>query len=80
MATQFKNLKENDIAKINQRVMKAFEENFEPIEIERDVNVKHFYVNQGNSWFFSCATIEELNGWMYGCVQANNKIIKVKRG
>jgi hypothetical protein len=59
--------------------LKAFNNNFQPIEILRYNKI--FYVFQGineeqNNWIYSADSIENINGWLYGTVQANNKILK----
>lgn len=73
---------EKEIIKAN---LNAYKNNFDYIHIEKEVCGEGFYVftsekrkEQGN-WTQFCYNIDYLNGWLYGAVQANNKIMKTIR-
>ena len=62
--------------------LRAYKNNFGYICIEKDDYGKGFYVftsperrDQG-SWTQYCYNIDYLNGWLYGAVQAVNRIMK----
>ena len=62
--------------------LKAYKNNFGYIKIEKQECGKGFYVftsesryEQG-SWTQYCNNIDYLNGWLYGCVQAANGVMK----
>ena len=62
--------------------LRAYENNFGYIKIVKEDYGKGFYVftseeraEQG-SWTQYCYNIDYLNGWLYGCVQAANGIMK----
>lgn len=62
--------------------LRAYENNFGYIKIVKEDYGKGFYVftseervEQG-SWTQFCYNIDYLNGWLYGCVQAANGIMK----
>ena len=62
--------------------LRAYENNFGYIKIVKEDYGKGFYVftseervKQG-SWTQFCYNIDYLNGWLYGCVQAANGIMK----
>ena len=76
MKTEFVNLTKNDIKEVNKDFLKAFENNFKPIKIEREKHPTTFKIFQNDHQINYCTSIEELNGWLYGCVQANNKRIE----
>ena len=62
--------------------LKAYKSNFGYIEIIKEACGKGFYVFTSkenldrNSWTQFCYNIDYLNGWLYGCVQAANGIMK----
>ena len=59
--------------------LRAFIHNFGEVRIEREDYGKGFYVfspADSNSYVQYCYNIDYLNGWLYGCVQALNKIVK----
>lgn len=62
--------------------LKAYKSNFGYIEIIKESCGKGFYVFTSkenldqNSWTQFCYNIDYLNGWLYGCVQAANGIMK----
>ena len=64
--------------------LRAFKANFEYIEIVEEDYGKGFYVytsqeeKEQGSWTQYCYDIDYLNGWLYGCVQGVNGIIKPK--
>ena len=74
MKTEFKNVKEHESVKLNTNYLMAFEGNFKPITIEKENGL--FKIFQNDHMINFCTSIEELNGWLYGCVQANNKRIE----
>ena len=62
--------------------LRAYKNNFGYIKIVKEDYGKGFYVftseeraEQG-SWTQYCYNIDYLNGWLYGCVQAANGIMK----
>lgn len=62
--------------------LQAYFSNFGYIHIEKEDYGTGFYVftseerKQQGSWTQYCYNIDYLNGWLYGCVQAVNGIIK----
>ena len=64
--------------------LRAYKSNFDYIVIEYDSVSKGYYVYtseeryKDNSWTQYCYNIDYLNGWLYGCVQAINGIMKSK--
>ena len=62
--------------------LKAYISNFGYIHIEKEICGKGFYVftseerKEQGSWTQFCYNIDYLNGWLYGAVQAVNKIMK----
>ena len=62
--------------------LRAYKNNFDYIEIEKEQCGKGFYVFTSKeryeqySWTQYCENIDYLNGWLYGCVQAINGIMK----
>lgn len=62
--------------------LRAYEKNFGYIKIENEDYGKGFYVftseqrAKEGSWTQYCYDIDYLNGWLYGCVQAANEIMK----
>lgn len=59
--------------------LRAFIHNFGEVRIEREDYGKGFYVfspADSSSYVQYCYNIDYLNGWLYGCVQAVNKIVK----
>ena len=60
--------------------LNAYLANFKPITIEKADYGKGFYVYEvdrdGHVQY--CENIDYLNGWLYGAVQARNKIITTK--
>ena len=61
--------------------IKAFNENFEPIRIIKDQN--HYYIFKSNAtkytdYINNTDSKDYIEGWLYGAVQANNKIITSK--
>ena len=71
--------KQKDVIRTN---LNAYIANFGFIEIVRDDYSKGFYIytsEQGvkdNSWTHYASNIDYLNGWLYGAVQAVNKVMK----
>lgn len=68
--------REKEIIKDN---LKSFIANFGDVRIEKEDYGKGFYVfspADSSSYVQYCYNIDYLNGWLYGCVQANNKIVK----
>ena len=70
---------EKEIIKDN---LQAYINNFGYIHIERQECGDGFYVFTSEqrlaegSWTQFCYNIDYLNGWLYGCVQAANKVMK----
>lgn len=70
---------EKEIIKDN---LNAYRNNFDYIHIEKEECGEGFYVftsekrKEEGSWTQFCYNIDYLNGWLYGAVQANNKIMK----
>jgi hypothetical protein len=64
--------------------LRAYKSNFDYIVIEYDSLSKGFYVytsqerKRQGSWTQYCYNVDYLNGWLYGCVQAVNGIMKPK--
>lgn len=62
--------------------LRAYKHNFGYIEIEEEDYGEGFYVftskerKEEGSWTQYCYDIDYLNGWLYGCVQTINGIIK----
>lgn len=59
--------------------LNAFKANCKSFRIEKDDYGKGFYVfvpATSDSWVQYCYNIDYLNGWLYGAVQAMNKIVK----
>ena len=62
--------------------LRAYKYNFGYICIEKEDYGKGFYVftseerKEQGSWTQYCYNIDYLNGWLYGCVQAANGIVK----
>ena len=59
--------------------LRAFEHNFGKVRIEKENYGRGFYVfspADSDSYVQYCYNIDYLNGWLYGCVQAVNKIVK----
>ena len=62
--------------------LRAYKNNFEYISIEKEDYGRGFYVftseerKAQGSWTQYCYNIDYLNGWLYGCVQAVNGIMK----
>lgn len=60
---------------------KAFHNNFEDVYIYKlsksYLVCREPQTDNVRNWIF-VGTKEEINGWLYGCVQANNKIIKAR--
>ena len=56
----------------------AYVSNFGTPRIEKENYGKGFYVftDDSDRWTQYCYNIDYLNGWLYGCVQANNKVVK----
>lgn len=72
------NLTVKDLKKIEQN-LRAFTSNFDTdIRIEKSVYDKQYYVFLGNdeSYKFFADDINSINGWLYGCVQTKNGIVK----
>lgn len=61
----------------------AYIHNFEYLKIERENNSDGFYVYtdeqrwKNGEWTQYCYNLDYLNGWLYGAVQAANKIMKI---
>ena len=73
----FKGMTKNEIA-IATRHMNAFIENFgDKITIEKSLYDKTFTINSdGRDVQVGIKSIEYVNGWLYGCVQMKNGIVK----
>lgn len=62
--------------------LKAYENNFGYIKIVKEECGKGFYVftseerSESGCWTQFCYNIDYLNGWLYGCVQAANGVMK----
>ena len=59
-----------------ERNSNAFDFNFEPVRIEKDG--KQFYVyctKHQETYIQLCENIDYLNGWLYGAVQCNCKMV-----
>ena len=59
--------------------LQAFISNFGDVRIEKANYGKGFYVfspKNSESYIQYCYDIHYLNGWLYGCVQAANGIVK----
>ena len=62
--------------------LQAYESNFGYIKIVKEDYGKGFYVFTSeeqfrkNNWTQYCKNIDYLDGWLYGCVQAANGIVK----
>lgn len=56
----------------------AYLANFDYIRIEKGDYGRGFYVftSEEGSYTQYCYNIDYLNGWLYGAVQANNKMMK----
>lgn len=59
-------------AKKIERNLRAFEANFGEVRIEKGASDKNYYVYypasaKNHVWYGN--SIEEINGWLYGCVQ-----------
>ena len=68
--------REQEIIKDN---LRAFVNNFGKVRIEKEDYGRGFYVfspAESESWVQYCYNIDYLNGWLYGCVQAVNKMVK----
>ena len=67
----------NEMEIIKDNLM-AFIANFDKPRIERGDDGESFYVftDDSSSWRQYCYNIDYLNGWLYGCVQAANGIMK----
>lgn len=71
--------KQKEIIKDN---LNAYKSNFGYISIEKEDCGKGFYVytsperKEQGSYTQYCYSIDYLNGWLYGAVQANNGIMK----
>lgn len=77
-----KELTIKETEKINKN-LKAFNANFEEIKILKFY--KNYYIfiakninSQYSNYIQTTANIEYINGWLYGAVQAKNKIVKAK--
>lgn len=62
--------------------LRAYENNFGYIKIVKEECGKGFYVftseerSKSGCWTQFCYNIDYLNGWLYGCVQAANGVMK----
>ena len=73
-----KNLTTTEANKIADN-LNAFIYNFGEPRIEHHTNDSGFYVYSpadSEEYVQRCYNIDYLNGWLYGCVQAANKIIR----
>lgn len=56
-----------------------FRANFEDVYIYKAGNLyyvcNHVQIKEITEWIYN-GTKDEVNGWLYGCVQANNKIVE----
>lgn len=73
-------MKESDKLQIG-TVLRAFVKNFDNITIEdADFGKGYFVYQNGDSTNTNaiqyCPTIDFLEGWMWGCIQAKNGIVK----
>lgn len=73
----FKGMTKNETA-IATRYMNAFIENFgDKITIEKSLYDNTFTINfDGRDVQVGIKSIEYVNGWLYGCVQMKNGIVK----
>lgn len=70
------NKREQEIIKDN---LRAFVHNFGKVRIEKGDYGGGFYVfspAESESWVQYCYNVDYLNGWLYGCVQAVNRMVK----
>ena len=64
--------------------LRAYKSNFDYISIKKEDYGVGFYVytdkerDEFGNWTQYCYNIDYLNGWLYGCVQAVNGIVKPK--
>ena len=67
----------NEMEIIKDNLM-AFIANFGKPRIKRGDDGESFYIftDDSDSWRQYCYDIDYLNGWLYGCVQAANGIMK----
>lgn len=68
--------REQEIIKDN---LRAFVNNFGKVRIEKEDYGRGFYVfspAESESCVQYCYNIDYLNGWLYGCVQAVNRMVK----
>lgn len=62
--------------------LRAYKSNFGFISIEKADYGDGFYVftsperKESGNWTQYCYNIDYLNGWLYGCVQGANKVMK----
>ena len=59
--------------------LRAYVHNFGEVRIEKESYGRGFYVfspADSDSYVQYCYNIDYLNGWLYGCVQAVNGIVK----
>ena len=57
--------------------LKAFEDNFGEVRIEREYSgIYVFHPADSEHYVQRCPDIDYLNGWLYGCIQANMGIVK----
>ena len=70
------NKREQEVIKDN---LRAYVHNFGEVRIEKEDYGRGFYVfspAESESWVQYCYNVDYLNGWLYGCVQAVNKMVK----
>lgn len=70
------NKREQETIKDN---LRAFVHNFGNVRIEKEDYGRGFYVfspAESESWVQYCYNVDYLNGWLYGCVQAVNRMVK----
>ena len=60
--------------------LKAFENNFGEVRIEREYSgIYVFHPADSEHYVQRCPNVDYLNGWLYGCVQAGNGVVKEVR-
>lgn len=79
------NIKENNTI---ERELNAFLDNFEEIAIYKEGNSYFIFLKNDitenimewhDKYIHYASNIEYIRGWLYGCVQANNKRVKSTR-
>lgn len=58
-----------------EKELSAYLKNFKKISIEKVGKMYYVYEDGNDSYVFNCSNINVLKGWLYGAIQAKNKII-----